>query len=135
MAILAQNCLAPGFATLLSNLFTMRSSLPEKFNSWQDDYEFGASNEIYSETFSKSFYDMTFRQAAELCYLHHDVLLVAVNICDKNKTNMKVNPGNDVVIRPGDVGFFIAQSFQQVARYVNVKAVCHKIITAVVTKV
>ena len=38
---------------------------PEKFNSWQDDYEFGASNEIYSETFSKSFYDMTFRQAAE----------------------------------------------------------------------
>ena len=40
-------------------------SQPEKFNSWRDDYQYGASNEIYSETFSKSFYDLTFRQAAE----------------------------------------------------------------------
>lgn len=91
LGFLAQNCLAPGFSTLLANLFTMRTyrkpvgaeasavALGGGANScWLDDYMEGAGMEMYTEHFSPAFEKMTFTAAAELCFSRLRLLLIAV---------------------------------------------------------
>lgn len=96
LGFLAQNCLAPGFSTLLANLFTMRTyrKAPDTpavgtaltttaGNSyvntcWLDDYMEGAGMEMYTEHFSPAFEKMTFAAAAELCFSRLRLLLIAV---------------------------------------------------------
>ncbi|VDO12765.1 unnamed protein product [Rodentolepis nana] len=91
LGFLAQNCLAPGFSTLLANLFTMRTYrkasgteasstvLPMGTSSfWLDDYMEGAGMEMYTEHFSPAFEKMTFAAAAELCFSRLRLLLIAV---------------------------------------------------------
>ena len=87
LGFIAQSCLAPGFSTMMANLFAMRSFktvLREKlpclktffiqifFNlqspdtlQWQNDYLQGTGCEMYTETLSPTFTGMTFSQASE----------------------------------------------------------------------
>ncbi|ELU16152.1 hypothetical protein CAPTEDRAFT_228021 [Capitella teleta] len=113
LGIMAQNCLAPGITTLLSNLFTNRSfkQSPTKIVDWTQHYKRGAGNEIYVETFSSAFNGMSFKQVAEICFTQLEVLLVAVDNRDHRAltSQLKINPGNQVIIRDGAVGFFFAQ--------------------------
>nr|AHY22054.1 truncated SLO-1 1c [Trichuris muris] len=67
LGFIAQSCLAPGFSTMMANLFAMRSfkTLPN-MPQWLNDYLRGAGTEMYTEKFSTSFYGMTFPEAADL---------------------------------------------------------------------
>ena len=66
LGFIAQSCLAPGFSTMMANLFAMRSfkTSPDTLQ-WQNDYLQGTGCEMYTETLSPTFTGMTFSQASE----------------------------------------------------------------------
>nr|VZH97005.1 unnamed protein product [Spirometra erinaceieuropaei] len=119
LGFLAQNSLAPGFSTLLANLFTMRTyrrtdNLEPK---WLNDYMEGAGMEMYTEVFSAAFEGMTFGAAAELCFIRLRLLLIAVSCKDSSDNNrIAINPGNNIIITSSTQGFFIAQSAEEAKR-------------------
>ena len=70
LGFIAQSCLAPGFTTLMANLFAMRSGeTSSDMDDWQRDYLQGTGCEMYTETLSSSFIGMSFAKAAEICFV------------------------------------------------------------------
>ncbi|KAG5306932.1 SLO protein, partial [Acromyrmex insinuator] len=74
LGFIAQSCLAPGFSTMMANLFAMRSFktkwLVDWYQSpdmqdWQNDYLRGTGMEMYTETLSPTFIGMPFAKATE----------------------------------------------------------------------
>ncbi|CAJ0582552.1 unnamed protein product, partial [Mesorhabditis spiculigera] len=66
LGFIAQSCLAPGFSTMMANLFAMRSFKTSPHTpSWLNDYLRGAGMEMYTESLSPAFNGMSFPQAAE----------------------------------------------------------------------
>ena len=70
LGFIAQSCLAPGFSSMMSNLFAMRAgSCSPDMKQWQNEYLQGTGCEMYTETLSSSFIGMSFSQAAETCFV------------------------------------------------------------------
>ncbi|VDK87339.1 unnamed protein product [Onchocerca ochengi] len=66
LGFIAQSCLAPGFSTMMANLFAMRSFKTSPHTpQWLNDYLRGAGMEMYTESLSHSCVGMTFTEAAE----------------------------------------------------------------------
>lgn len=71
LGFLAQSCLAPGFSTLLSNLFVLKNAkdCERKTNHscfrWHPNYITGSDMELYTCKFSDSFYGYTFAKAVQ----------------------------------------------------------------------
>ncbi|GFT46607.1 calcium-activated potassium channel slowpoke [Nephila pilipes] len=129
LGFIAQSCLAPGFSTMMANLFAMRSyktspDMPE----WQNDYLCGTGMEMYTENLSPSFGGMTFPQAAELCFVKLKLLLLAIEIPneDSSDTKITINPKKKVKIGPNAQGFFMAQSADEVKRAWYYCKHCHE---------
>uniref|UniRef100_A0A061QLG9 BK channel n=1 Tax=Cupiennius salei TaxID=6928 RepID=A0A061QLG9_CUPSA len=129
LGFIAQSCLAPGFSTMMANLFAMRSyktspDMPE----WQNDYLCGTGMEMYTENLSPSFVGMTFPQAAELCFVKLKLLLLAIEIPneDSSDTKITINPKKKVKIGPNTQGFFMAQSADEVKRAWHYCKHCHE---------
>ena len=67
LGFIAQSCLAPGFSSVMANLFAMRSNPKvEEGNSWLKHYLAGTANEMYTDYLSSAFSGLTFSQVAEL---------------------------------------------------------------------
>uniref|UniRef100_A0A1B0A8U3 RCK N-terminal domain-containing protein n=1 Tax=Glossina pallidipes TaxID=7398 RepID=A0A1B0A8U3_GLOPL len=67
LGFIAQSCLAPGFSTMMANLFAMRSfKTSPDMQSWTNDYLRGTGMEMYTETLSPTFIGIPFAQATEL---------------------------------------------------------------------
>ncbi|XP_039306650.1 calcium-activated potassium channel slowpoke isoform X23 [Solenopsis invicta] len=127
LGFIAQSCLAPGFSTMMANLFAMRSfkTSPDT-QAWQNDYLQGTGCEMYTETLSPSFTGMTFPQASELCFTKLKLLLLAIEIkgeggCD---SKISINP-RGAKIGAKTQGFFIAQSADEVKRAFFYCKACH----------
>ncbi|KRY19359.1 Calcium-activated potassium channel slo-1 [Trichinella patagoniensis] len=119
LGFIAQSCLAPGFSTMMANLFAMRSfKTSPNMPGWLNEYLRGAGMEMYTENFSPSFYGMTFPDAADILYTKLGLLLLAIEMRDEEKRecNIAINPGSSVRIDPHTQGFFIAQSADEVKR-------------------
>ncbi|KRZ54372.1 Calcium-activated potassium channel slo-1 [Trichinella nativa] len=72
LGFIAQSCLAPGFSTMMANLFAMRSfKTSPNMPGWLNEYLRGAGMEMYTENFSPSFYGMTFPDAADPEWLRY----------------------------------------------------------------
>nr|AWJ68271.1 putative large conductance calcium-activated potassium channel BKKCa 1 [Hirudo verbana] len=132
LGFIAQSCLAPGFSTLLANLFTMRSYKLDKVSpdmpQWQNDYMRGTGMEMYTEYFSPSLHGMNFPEAAELCFLRLKLLLIAVESRgsqDTHDSSISINPGHGVIIDHTTQGFFFAESADDVKRVLNYCTSCH----------
>ncbi|GMS79498.1 hypothetical protein PENTCL1PPCAC_1673 [Pristionchus entomophagus] len=66
LGFIAQSCLAPGFSTMMANLFAMRSFKTSPHTPlWLNDYLRGAGMEMYTEKLSEAFVGLTFPEAAE----------------------------------------------------------------------
>ncbi|KAK2588164.1 hypothetical protein KPH14_004209 [Odynerus spinipes] len=74
LGFIAQSCLAPGFSTMMANLFAMRSFKTKwsvdwyqspNIQAWQNDYLRGTGMEMYTETLSPTFIGMPFARATE----------------------------------------------------------------------
>ncbi|XP_047741352.1 calcium-activated potassium channel slowpoke [Hyalella azteca] len=127
LGFIAQSCLAPGFSTMMANLFAMRSyKTSPDMQAWQNDYLCGTGCEMYTETLAPSFVDMTFPQASELCFAKLKLLLLAIEVKNEDNTDSKIaiNP-KAVKIQHNTQGFFIAQSADEVKRAWYYCRACH----------
>ncbi|GAV00290.1 hypothetical protein RvY_11161-2 [Ramazzottius varieornatus] len=119
LGFIAQSCLAPGFSTLMANLFAMRSyKSSAELSEWQNDYLRGTGMEMYTENLSNSFVGMTFPEAAEICYIKLKLLLLAIGVKsdDGQETTIAINPGTHIIIKQATQGFFVAQSADEAKR-------------------
>ncbi|PAV65541.1 hypothetical protein WR25_00823 [Diploscapter pachys] len=119
LGFIAQSCLAPGFSTMMANLFAMRSFKTSPHNpAWLNDYLRGAGCEMYTEKLSPAFVGMSFPEVANLLFTRLGLLLLAIELKDdENKEcNIAINPGPHIKIQPQTQGFFIAQSADEVKR-------------------
>ncbi|CAG9559902.1 unnamed protein product [Danaus chrysippus] len=128
LGFIAQSCLAPGFSTMMANLFAMRSfkTSPDT-QAWQNDYLQGTGCEMYTESLSTSFTGMSFPQASELCFTKLKLLLLAIEIKGEEGADSKIsiNPRN-AKIHANTQGFFIAQSADEVKRAWFYCKACHE---------
>lgn len=129
LGFIAQSCLAPGFSTMVANLFAMRSykTSPDT-PAWQNDYLCGTGMEMYTETLSASFIGMSFPQAAELCFVKLKLLLLAIEVLNEEGTDSKIaiNPKSKIRLTADTQGFFIAQSADEVKRVWYYCKNCHE---------
>ncbi|XP_055381113.1 calcium-activated potassium channel slowpoke isoform X28 [Condylostylus longicornis] len=129
LGFIAQSCLAPGFSTMMANLFAMRSfkTSPDT-QAWQNDYLQGTGCEMYTETLSPSFTGHTFPQASELCFTKLKLLLLAIEIKATEEgadSKISINP-RGAKIQANTQGFFIAQSADEVKRAWFYCKACHE---------
>lgn len=132
LGFIAQSCLAPGFSTMMANLFAMRSyDMSPDMPSWQNDYLRGTGMEMYTEYLSPSFVGMSFASAAELCFVKLKLLLLAIEVQSQGdgeqNVNIVINPRcGSVAISHSTQGFFIAQSADEVKRALWYCKSCHE---------
>ncbi|XP_048514328.1 calcium-activated potassium channel slowpoke isoform X43 [Athalia rosae] len=127
LGFIAQSCLAPGFSTMMANLFAMRSfKTSPDMQAWQNDYLRGTGMEMYTETLSPTFIGMPFAKATELCFTKLKLLLLAIEIKGDAGTDSKIsiNP-RGAKIAANTQGFFIAQSADEVKRAWFYCKACH----------
>ncbi|XP_038108963.1 calcium-activated potassium channel slowpoke isoform X16 [Culex quinquefasciatus] len=128
LGFIAQSCLAPGFSTMMANLFAMRSlkRLSPDMQVWTNDYLRGTGMEMYTETLSPSFIGMPFAQATELCFTKLKLLLLAIEIKGEEGADSKIsiNPRGAKILA-NTQGFFIAQSADEVKRAWFYCKACH----------
>ncbi|XP_014488337.1 PREDICTED: calcium-activated potassium channel slowpoke isoform X27 [Dinoponera quadriceps] len=128
LGFIAQSCLAPGFSTMMANLFAMRSfKTSPDMQAWQNDYLRGTGMEMYTETLSPTFIGMPFAKATELCFTKLKLLLLAIEIKGEGGSDSKIsiNP-RGAKIAANTQGFFIAQSADEVKRAWFYCKVCHE---------
>jgi len=128
LGFIAQSCLAPGFSTMMANLFAMRSfKTSPDMAAWQNDYLQGTGCEMYTETLSPTFTGMTFSQASELCFVKLKLLLLAIEVKpeDGGDPKISINPRRSK-LPTNTVGFFIAQSAEEVKRAWFYCKACHE---------
>ncbi|XP_054269088.1 calcium-activated potassium channel slowpoke-like isoform X3 [Macrosteles quadrilineatus] len=134
LGFIAQSCLAPGFSTMMANLFAMRSfktnvrcAQTADYQSWQNDYLRGTGMEMYTESLSPTFIGMPFAQATELCFTKLKLLLLAIEIKgeDGHDSKISINP-RGAKISANTQGFFIAQSADEVKRAWFYCKACHE---------
>ncbi|VDL75949.1 unnamed protein product [Nippostrongylus brasiliensis] len=129
LGFIAQSCLAPGFSTMMANLFAMRSFKTSRDTpDWLNLYLCGAGMEMYTDTLSHSFVGMTYTEAADLLFTRLGLLLLAIELKDEEnrECNIAINPGPACVIQPQTQGFFIAQSADEVKRAFFWCKQCHE---------
>ncbi|KAK6111319.1 Calcium-activated BK potassium channel alpha subunit family protein [Brugia pahangi] len=129
LGFIAQSCLAPGFSTMMANLFAMRSFKTSPHTPpWLNDYLRGAGMEMYTESLSHSCVGMTFPEAADLLFTRLGLLLLAIELKDdeKKECNIAINPAPTTTIQPQTQGFFIAQSADEVKRAFYWCKQCHE---------
>merc|ERR1719249_147133 len=131
LGFIAQSCLAPGFTTLMANLFAMRSGeTSTDMETWQRDYLTDTGCEMYTEILSPSFVGMTFNQASVLCFSKLELLLLAIETKSDTgpegavETKIEINP-RGVKIKANTVGFFIANDAEEVRRANTFCKACH----------
>ena len=129
LGFIAQSCLAPGFSTMMANLFAMRSyKTSPDMPAWHNDYLCGTGMEMYTEYLSPAFVGTTFAQAAEICFTKLKLLLMAIEVSDGNgdgSANIVINPKGEHRIRSNTQGFFMAQSADEVKRAIWYCKTCH----------
>ncbi|XP_060801710.1 calcium-activated potassium channel slowpoke isoform X2 [Amyelois transitella] len=128
LGFIAQSCLAPGFSTMMANLFAMRSfKTSQDMAIWTNDYMRGTGMEMYTETLSTTFVGMPFILAAELCFTKLKLLLLAIEIKGEEMADSKIsiNP-RSAKIHANTQGFFIAQSADEVKRAWYYCKACHE---------
>ncbi|XP_028159648.1 calcium-activated potassium channel slowpoke isoform X11 [Ostrinia furnacalis] len=128
LGFIAQSCLAPGFSTMMANLFAMRSfKTPSDMDVWPSNYMRGTGMEMYTETLSTTFVGMPFSVAAELCFTKLKLLLLAIEIKGEEGADSKIsiNP-RSAKIHANTQGFFIAQSADEVKRAWYYCKACHE---------
>ncbi|KAL3276506.1 hypothetical protein HHI36_011886 [Cryptolaemus montrouzieri] len=127
LGFIAQSCLAPGFSTMMANLFAMRSfKTSPDMQVWTNDYLRGTGMEMYTETLSPSFIGMPFAQATELCFTKLKLLLLAIEVKGIEGADIKIsiNPRGAKIVA-NTQGFFIAQSADEVKRAWFYCKACH----------
>jgi hypothetical protein len=97
---------APGFSTLLSNLFRVDGTFPDAPPSWQQKYLYGVGFELYSTHLSAAFEGLPFYEAVLAMYDMFGVVLFGVRPLNGAQV-IQLLPRN-ITMSKGDTVFLIA---------------------------
>ncbi|XP_055336126.1 calcium-activated potassium channel slowpoke-like isoform X3 [Paramacrobiotus metropolitanus] len=131
MGLLAKNCIAPGFSTMVSNLMRANpelASFPYNFFGQHDHiqefdsivlYHYTGKNQLVLQKLSDYYTDMSFSQVARHCYAHLGVLLIG--LFEKPTSWVAGIEFGDIMINPSAIsittnhmGIFIAYTQDEV---------------------
>ena len=103
----------------------MNNELTFPFSRWKKEYLSTASKVILAETLSPTFVGMTFAEAAEICYVKLNLVLIAVEARKYEGGNIWINPRNRR-ITPNIIGLFLTGSSDAAKRAWFYCRVCHE---------
>ncbi|XP_055333001.1 calcium-activated potassium channel subunit alpha-1-like [Paramacrobiotus metropolitanus] len=136
LGLFAQSCAAPGFTTLMANLFASRSNDVEMdWPDWLKSYTQGTGIEMYTERISDAFTNQTYIDILETCYVKLNLILFAIteqqNADDESLFShaLILNPALNYVVKRGSYGCFFADSAKDVQRMSIYCRQCHDDIT------
>ncbi|CAF0949052.1 unnamed protein product [Adineta ricciae] len=135
LGLIGMSCVAPGFATMMTNIFRMSSynirTREQKTQGWpwRDLYYRGAGMKLYLEEMPPSFHGRSFAESVLICF-HLRVMLLAVEMerTDENgNTRMVVGliPCDDCVIRRGSRAFLVCLSNEEANRVKYYCSICY----------
>ncbi|GAA51697.1 calcium-activated potassium channel subunit alpha-1 [Clonorchis sinensis] len=85
LGLLAYNCLAPGFATLILNLLNIhgnRKPISQKLERWREEYEYGFRMEMHDVGISHEFNNIRVQELISFAYEKWNIIVVAVRRSD-----------------------------------------------------
>lgn len=77
-ALLAQNCMCPGFSTLLLNLFTSRQILKQPGERWLVEYNYGSTHNVLRIPIPPSVQGRTYFEVLETMYTYNYALVIGI---------------------------------------------------------
>lgn len=119
MSIIARNCAAPGFSTLLTNLLrTYRPQNESQLEPWMREYSHGSAHQVYAFRFPSSLTNRRFQDVVVDFYSLFSVLLFGVEtkIIDNEGRMIILNPTVDYKLHQTDVGFVICSDYTEFIR-------------------
>ncbi|KAL6033617.1 hypothetical protein STEG23_018560, partial [Scotinomys teguina] len=118
LGFIAQGCLVPGLCTFLTTLFIEQNQKVFPKYPWQKYFLNSLKNKILTQHLSDAFIGMTFPEVSRLCFMKLHLMLIAIQ--DKsifhNCCSLVLNPPAQVKLSKDTLGFFIAESSQDVKR-------------------
>lgn len=137
LGMLAQNCLAPGFSTML---YLLTTSIPDAIKNkwknkkqiapWVDEFADGAEMEIYAVQLSTIFSGMRFAQVAERIYMVHLALMFAIGFQTEDPEPWIVMNPQDYIIKGGETAYIITTQ-SGVADHIATQGICLNDVPAV----
>eukprot|EP01122_Echinamoeba_exundans_P007147 TRINITY_DN2134_c0_g1_i2.p1 TRINITY_DN2134_c0_g1~~TRINITY_DN2134_c0_g1_i2.p1 ORF type:complete len:973 (+),score=172.29 TRINITY_DN2134_c0_g1_i2:2295-5213(+) len=105
-ALLVQNCIAPGFLTVVHNLL---SAFPPKEAKrkpiWLAEFTYGKSHQLETTVDLTALRDISFYDAVDGIYRHYSALLIG--IASPSQRGVQILPPRSYKIQYGDKGIFI----------------------------
>nr|CAH8873656.1 unnamed protein product [Trichobilharzia regenti] len=94
LGLMAYNCLAPGFSTLIVNLLNAHGSKSRifEYEQWRKEYEYGFRMQLHDVGISHEFANLFMRDLAIFVYEKWNVILLAVRMNGLEKSSMIINP-------------------------------------------
>uniref|UniRef100_A0A183BZP8 BK_channel_a domain-containing protein n=1 Tax=Globodera pallida TaxID=36090 RepID=A0A183BZP8_GLOPA len=124
LGFIAQSSLAPGFSTMMANLFAMRSfKTSPHMAEWLNEYLRGAGMEDAADPSTRPT-GCHFTSAGQ-AWSKSQFGLFWLKDDEKKECNIAINPGPSTVIQSQTQGFFIAQSADEVKRAFYWCKICH----------
>ncbi|KAJ3270796.1 hypothetical protein HDV01_007418 [Terramyces sp. JEL0728] len=127
LGMAAQNCLSPGFSTILYLLTNSISDHSVKLLAgqvkaqWANEYLGGAQMELYQVNLCDKFQNLTYEEAAMFAYRQHGAVMFAIGDRDSDSGDPKLNLNPiGTVLKEGEIAFLIADdsnTAHKVAKY------------------
>ncbi|CAH8642082.1 unnamed protein product [Heterobilharzia americana] len=94
LGLMAYNCLAPGFSTLIVNLLNAHGSKSRifEYEQWRIEYEYGFRMQLHDVGISHEFSNLFMRDLAIFVYEKWNLILLAVRVNGLEKSSMLINP-------------------------------------------
>ncbi|KAJ3028598.1 UNVERIFIED_CONTAM: hypothetical protein HDU68_001325 [Siphonaria sp. JEL0065] len=125
MAILARECLVPGFLTLVLNMISTYSNERSPFHEnepWMYEYTLGASNQIFSFRIPPGLANVKWDEAVEAVFKTFNVTIFAVMSLSGPQTGkLRLNPGRCYSLRGDDVLFCLTNGGDEVILRVSIQ--------------
>ncbi|KAJ3066259.1 hypothetical protein HDU98_010450, partial [Podochytrium sp. JEL0797] len=125
MAILARECLVPGFLTLALNIISTYSNEQSPFHEtepWMYEYTLGASNQIFSFKIPPGLSMLKWEEVVESVFKTFNVTIFAVvSLGGPQIGKLRLNPGREYVTRGDDVLFCLTNGGDEVVLRLSIQ--------------
>lgn len=107
-SMMAQNCLCPGFSTLIFNLTSSSDETSE--SAWEAEYLHGSSHEVYTVKLPppEVVFGETFTSFASRVYLECNGVILFAIVATESAGRVLLNPGDGFICKGGETAFVIA---------------------------
>ncbi|XP_048186487.1 potassium channel subfamily U member 1 [Perognathus longimembris pacificus] len=129
LGFIAQGCSVPGLCTLLTSLFVEQNKKVTPKCPWQKYFLSGLKNKILTQRLSDDFAGMSFPEVSRLCFVKMNLMLIAIEYRSTFRSGycgLILNPPAQIKLLKNTLGFFIAESLNEVKRAFFYCSSCHR---------